>query len=208
MAISNLPNAVRALTQELRRLPGIGPKSAQRIAFALLKRPREQLQGLVNALTQLHEQTRVCSQCHRFEDAQALVEQQCSICRNPKRKANIICIVQESADANIVEATGQFEGRYHILGGLIDPLEGVLPQNLAIDSLLHRISLLSEVEIIFALNPTMNGESTMIYMNKRIHECFSNVRTTRLARGLPSNSEVEYADEVTMSNALRGRSAL
>ena len=202
--MSLLPKTVIELVQELKRLPGIGPKSAQRIALALLKKNPEYIKSLSDKLSALQRNTLKCEICHRYDDRIDAASNRCLLCRSTNRDINSICVVADSADVDVIESSHGFKGLYHVLEGLLDPLEGVGPENLTISSLLTRLPNNIQ-EVIVALNPDIRGETTLLFLKKIIKERAPQVRVTRLGRGLPTNSELEYVDELTMANALESR---
>jgi recombination protein RecR len=187
------------LTGELSRLPGIGRKTALRLTYYLLKRPPEEIQRLARALEAVAEQVRPCSECGNLTE-----EDPCALCANPRRDPSAICVVEEAADIGAIERTGQYRGRYHVLGGRLSPLEGINPEDLNIAALLRRLGNGAAVrEVIVATNPSVEGEATALYLQKLIGPL--GVRVTRLARGLPVGGDLEYADGVTIAEALAGR---
>jgi len=192
------PEPVARLIEALQRLPGIGPKTAQRLTFFLLKRPVEEVQFLAESLTQLKALIVHCSVCFNVTQ-----EDPCRICRDPRRDARILCVVEEPNDLLALERTGELRGRYHVLLGALSPLDGIGPEDLKVRELLSRLEREPVEEIILATNPSVEGEATAIYLAKLLKP-FA-VRITRIARGLPVGGDLEYADEVTLSKALEGR---
>jgi len=192
------PEPVARLIEALQRLPGIGPKTAQRLAFFLLKQPAEEVTGLAEALGQLKTLIVHCSACFNVTQ-----EDPCRICSDPRRDARALCVVEEPNDLLAIERTGEFRGRYHVLLGALSPLDGIGPEDLKVRELLHRLERESVEEIILATNPSVEGEATALYLAKLLRP-FA-VRITRIARGLPVGSDLEYADEVTLSKAIEGR---
>ncbi|HET9985515.1 MAG TPA: recombination mediator RecR [Longimicrobiales bacterium] len=187
------------LTGELSRLPGIGRKTALRLTYYLLKRPPEEIQRLARALEAVADQVRPCSECGNLTE-----DDPCALCANPRRDPSAICVVEEAADIGAIERTGQYRGRYHVLGGRLSPLEGINPEDLNIAALLRRLGNGAVVrEVIVATNPSVEGEATALYLQKLIGPL--GVRVTRLARGLPVGGDLEYADGVTIAEALAGR---
>ncbi len=187
--------------EELTRLPGIGRKSAMRIIQYLLRQPPDQARRIGEAFIELIEGVRYCSVCHNLSD-----DKQCSICRDPHRHEDEICVVKSFYDVMLIEETGQYFGRYHVLGGVISPMEGTGPSNLHIDSLLHRLRRGTVREVIFALSPTDNDALTIEYIIQRMREYLSHMPTiTTLSRGLGYHLDLEYADEVTLALALKSR---
>lgn len=191
------PAPVAALIEELRRLPGIGPKSAQRIVFHLLRGAREDAERLGAALAALHEGIRTCACCHALAD-----QELCATCSDPARSERLICVVEGPSDVTAVERTRDFKGRYHVLHGVLSPLTGVGPEELRIQSLIGRVRLGVE-EVILATSPTVEGEATAVYLARILKPL--GVRVTRIGMGVPVGSDLEWADEVTMAKALEGR---
>jgi recombination protein RecR len=188
---------VRA-TDELSRLPGIGPKTAQRLAYHLLRAPEEQAQALAEAILELKHVV-LCAQCCNISEASP-----CSVCSDPNRDPSRICVVEEPLDVLAIERTDQYEGQYHVLHGALSPIEGIGPDELKIRELLQRLGSEVVQEVILATNPNLEGDATAMYLTRLIQPL--GVTVTRLARGLPVGGDLEYADEVTLSNALAGRS--
>jgi recombination protein RecR len=192
------PKPIEDLIRELGQLPGVGPKTAERYAFAVLKRSRSERSRLADAILSADQSLTACSRCRNYTDRDP-----CAICADPKRDAEAICVVATEQDLLAVEHTGEFRGRYHILGGLLSPADGITPDDLTARELGDRIRIESVREVILALDPTVEGETTMLYLSRLIAP--SGARVTRLARGLPIGSELGYADDVTLTDALRGR---
>ncbi len=190
--------SISALISELRRLPGIGPKSAQRLVFHLLKSERGEVEALAEALRAVKEKIRFCRRCHGIAEAEL-----CRFCEDPGRDPKILCVVEEPGDIFAIEKTGGFQGRYHVLMGAISPLDGVGPDDLTIDALADRVESEGVEEIIVATNPNMEGEATALYLARLLKP--KGVRLSRIARGLPVGGALEYADEVTLSRSLEGR---
>ncbi len=190
--------AIRSLVNELRKLPGIGPKSAQRMAFHLLKRDRAEVEALASALREMKEKVRFCTRCHGIAEGEL-----CAYCADPERDASLICVVEEPADVFAVEKTGEFRGRYHVLMGALSPLDGIGPEELTIASLERRVEAEGIKETIIATNPNMEGDATAMYLSKRLAP--KGVRVSRIARGIPVGASLEFADEVTLSRSLEGR---
>lgn len=190
--------ALQDLIDALGRLPGIGPKSAQRIAFYVLSRPKAEAELLAQALIDAKEKIRFCAKCGNIAQ-----EELCSICRNPKRDQAVICVVEEAKDVGAIERTRSYRGLYHVLGGAIDPINGIGPEQLRLRELLTRLSGDSVQEIIIATNPNIEGEATATYLTRTISPL--GLKVTRLASGLPVGGDLEYADEVTLGRALEGR---
>lgn len=196
--------AIDELTTELSRLPGIGRKTALRLTYFLLKRTPEESRRLARAIEAVAERVRECSRCGNLTESDP-----CEMCRDARRDPSIICVVEDASDIGAIERTGEFRGRYHVLGGRLSPLEGVGPEELNIDALLRRLN--GEEgggvgELIIATNPSVEGEATALYIQKLVGP--QGVRVTRLARGLPVGGDLEYADGVTIAEALSGRREL
>jgi recombination protein RecR len=193
----SLPDPLVRLIEELQRLPGIGPKGAQRLAFHILKAPREQAERLADALRDVKISVTYCSICNNITDSDP-----CAFCRSDERDHRVICVVEEPQNVSAVEKTREFRGVYHVLMGALSPLQGIGPDNLKIKGLLSRIQ--SGVhEVILATNPNVDGEATAIYLARLLKPL--GVRVTRIAMGVPVGSDLEYTDEVTMHKALEGR---
>ncbi|HVS67448.1 MAG TPA: recombination mediator RecR [Mycobacteriales bacterium] len=191
---------VQDLIDELGRLPGVGPKSAQRIAFHLLAADPADVRRLVTALTEVKDKVRFCTICGNVAE-----EEQCRVCRDPRRDLSVICVVEEPKDVVAIERTREFRGRYHVLGGAISPIEGVGPDDLRIRELMARIADGSVKELILATDPNLEGEATATYIARFVKEM--DIKVTRLASGLPVGGDLEYADEVTLGRAFEGRRA-
>jgi recombination protein RecR len=190
--------SVTRLIDELKRLPGIGQKTAQRLAFHLLRVDREKALALSDAIREARDRVRECSICNNITDSDP-----CLFCSSATRNKSIICVVEEATNIQAVEKTRQFNGLYHVLGGALSPLQGVGPDQLKIKSLIERLKGATVEEIIVATNPTAEGEATSVYLSKLIKPL--GVRVTRIAMGIPVGSDMEYADEVTMLKAMEGR---
>lgn len=190
--------AVQELIDELGRLPGIGPKSAQRLAFHILEADKEDMQRLVQAITTVKERVKFCTVCGNVTEAEL-----CSICRDERRDPTVICVVEESKDVLAVERTRAFHGRYHVLGGSINPIAGIGPDQLRIRELLTRLNDGKIQEIIIATDPNLEGEATATYLSRMLKTI--GIAVTRLASGLPVGGDLEYADEVTLGRAFEGR---
>ena len=193
--------AIQDLIDELGRLPGIGPKSAQRLAFHLLQAETVDVQRLASALVKVKELVRFCSVCFNVAEAE-----QCRICRDPRRSNELLCVVEEPKDVVAIERTGEFRGRYHVLGGAINPLEGVGPDNLRVRELMARLASGETKELILATDPNTEGEATATYIALLVKPM--GLAVTRLASGLPVGGDLEYADEVTLGRAFEGRRAV
>ncbi|MGI8826951.1 MAG: recombination mediator RecR [Chloroflexota bacterium] len=192
---------VARVVDELSRLPGIGPKTAQRLTYYLLRAPSEHAQALAEAIMDLKQKVVLCSQCYNITEMSP-----CEICSNEGRDTSRICVVEEPLDIVALERTGQYNGQYHVLHGAISPIEGIGPEELKIRELLHRLGSDRVQEVILATNPNLEGDATAMYLTRLIHPF--KIEVTRLARGLPVGGDLEYADEITLSNALAGRSQL
>jgi recombination protein RecR len=190
--------AIQDLIDELGRLPGVGPKSAQRIAFHILQADPADVTRLAASLQRVKDQVRFCAICYNVAE-----EERCRICRDARRTDEIICVVEEPKDVVAIERTGEFRGRYHVLGGAINPLEGVGPDNLRIRELMARLSAGTIKELILATDPNTEGEATATYLALMVKPMGINV--TRLASGLPVGGDLEYADEITLGRAFEGR---
>jgi recombination protein RecR len=198
VAANVLPRSVQHLIDELARLPGIGPKSASRLAFYLLRATDDQAGELASALQELKTTTQLCSVCFNITE-----NDPCPICSDDGRDMQILCIVEEPLDVVAIEKARAFDGRYHVLHGVISPVEGVGPDDLKIVELVRRLEANEIVEIILATNATLEGDSTALYLQRRLAPY--NVKLTRLARGLPVGGDLEYTDEITLGRALEGR---
>lgn len=194
------PESVTRLIEQLSRLPGIGPKTASRLTFFLLRVPDEQALSLAQALQDLKARTRFCSTCFNITDVDV---DPCAICRDDRRDADLLCVVEEPLDVLALERTRGFRGRYHVLHGVISPVEGIGPGDLKIRELMARLEEYRPREVIIATNPSLEGESTAMYLQRQLTPL--GIRVTRLARGLPMGADLEYADEVTLAHALEGR---
>jgi recombination protein RecR len=192
---------VQDLIDELGRLPGIGPKSAQRLAFYLVQADSVDVSRLVSALVEVKDKIRFCSICGNVAESE-----QCRICSDPRRDLTYICVVEEPKDVVAVERTREFRGRYHVLGGAISPIEGVGPDDLRIKELLTRLADTDVTEVIIATDPNLEGEATATYLARLLRPM--NLKVTRLASGLPVGGDLEYADEVTLGRAFEGRRVL
>src|SRR5215472_4765565 len=193
----SLPDPLVRLIEELQRLPGIGPKGAQRLAFHILKAPREQADRLADALRDVKISVTYCSICNNITDADP-----CAFCRSDERDRHVICVVEEPQNVSAVEKAGEFKGVYHVLMGALSPLQGIGPDDLKIKGLLGRVGD-GVTEVILATNPNVEGEATAIYLARLLKPL--GVRVTRIAMGVPVGSDLEYADEFTMHKAMEGR---
>jgi len=189
---------IQDLIDELSRLPGIGPKSAQRLAFYMVKAPAEDARRLSEAIVAAKEKVRFCRECFSVAEGDL-----CRVCRDPGRDPTVICVVEEPKDQAAVEKAGVVKGRYHVLGGAISPLEGIGPDDLRVQELLDRVARDGVTEVILATNPNLEGNATAMYVAALLKPV--GIRVTRLASGLPVGGDLEYADEVTLGQALEGR---
>jgi recombination protein RecR len=193
---------LRALIDELGRLPGIGPKSAQRIAFYLLKVPNEDALRLSDAIVSVKERTTLCERCFNVSERGSF----CEICQDESRDGSVVCVVEDPQAIAAFERTKEFRGRYHVLQGALNPLEGIGPEQLRVEELVARIEVEQIGEVVLATNPNLEGEATAMYLARRLGAL--PVRVTRLASGLPVGGDLEYADEMTLGRALEGRREL
>src|ERR1700760_2253482 len=189
--------AVENLVAQLTRLPGVGSRTAQRLAFHILQRPKDEALALAQALEEVKERVRFCRECGNLTE-----EEVCAICTDARRDHALICVVEQPVDVVSLERTAEYRGLYHVLGGALSPLDGVEPSDLRIDELMHRVQSDGVVEVVLATNPNATGEATASYLAGRLPY---RVRVTRLASGLPVGGDLEYADEVTLGRALAGR---
>jgi recombination protein RecR len=196
--VAQYPEPFARLIEALQRLPGIGPKTAQRLTFFLLKRPPEEVRELSQALLAVKERIGYCGTCFNVTEVDP-----CRICADPARSAALICVVEEPNDLLAMERTGEYRGRYHVLLGALSPLDGIGPEDLKVRELLARLDAGGTTEVILATNPNVEGEATALYLAKLLRPL--GVRVTRIARGLPVGGDLEYADQVTLSKALEGR---
>jgi recombination protein RecR len=192
------PKSIENLIAEFSKLPGIGPRTAARFAFSLLRKPESDLKLLGDAIVKLKEETKICKNCFNISE-----ENLCEFCSNVKRDRSIVCVVEEAIKIPAIENTKRFSGLYHVLGGVIKPNEGISPNDLNIEELIERIKNNGIKEIIIATNPNTEGETTALYLVKTLKPY--NIKITRLARGMSTGSDLEYADEMTISSALAGR---
>ena len=199
-----LSPSVDNLVAQLSRLPGIGQRTAQRLAFHLLSTPKEEALALATAIEEVKERVRFCRVCGNLTE-----EELCSICLDGRRERNVVCVVEQPVDVISLERTHEYRGLYHVLGGSLSPLDGVEPEHLRIDELLRRVGESEIEEVVLATNPNMTGEATAAYVAGRVRAVHDDrVRVTRLASGLPVGGDLEYADEVTLGRALAGRREL
>lgn len=200
--MTKLPSSLQKLINELSRLPGVGPKTAQRLAFYLLKQDNIDVNNLSQSIAQVKQGIVFCDICHNMAETES-----CATCSDPKRDHSLICVVEEPLDAQAIDKSGQFNGVFHVLGGVLNPLEGIGPENLEVASLLSRLvnpdSLIKE--IIIATNPSLEGETTAMHLHKIIKQQSPTIKITRIARGLPMGGDLEYADDITLMRAMEGR---
>jgi recombination protein RecR len=192
-----LSPAVDNLVAQLTRLPGVGTRTAHRLAFHLLRVPKDEAEALAAAIGEVKERVRFCSECGNLTE-----EERCEICRDERRDRTLVCVVEQPADLVSLERTHEYRGLYHVLGGSLSPIDGVEPEHLRIDELMGRVERNGIQEVVLATNPNMTGEATAAYLADRLR---GRVRVTRLASGLPVGGDLEYADEVTLGRALSGR---
>lgn len=192
------PRPLATLLEQLEKLPGVGPKSAQRLAFHILRAPREEGQKLAQAIVNVRAQIKPCARCGNFTDLEL-----CDICTSPRRDSSQLCVVAEPRELLAVENSGEFNGRYHVLNGLLNPIEGIGPEQLNINGLVRRISTEGVQEVVLALSATVEGETTANYLVNVLKP--RGVKLTQLARGLPFGGDLDYADQITIAGALRGR---
>lgn len=188
------------LIEQLQRLPGVGPKTAQRLALHLIKRPEQEIQEFAEALVAAKQQVGFCQVCFHLS-----AEPICSICRHPNRDNSTICVVADSRDVIALEKTREYQGKYHVLGGFISPMDGIGPEQLNIQALVRRVSQQQTKEVIMAIGPTVEGETTTLYVGQLLRPF---TKVTRIAFGLPMGGDLEYADEITLARALEGRREL
>lgn len=200
----NYPKAIQDLISHLKKLPSVGPKTAERYVFYLLNQRQDDLQQFAKTIAELKDNITICKTCFQVSETNP-----CSICANPNRDNHTISVVSNTRDLLTIEATKIYNGKYHVLGGLIDSIKNITPGDLYIKQLLERLEKEKIKEVILSLNPTLEGETTSLYISKLIKKSQEpSVRITRLAKGLPSGSDLEYADEVTLGNALKYRNEL
>ncbi len=195
-----LPEPIQKLINAFERLPGIGPKSASRLAFYLLRAPEDIAQDLSEALNGLKDKIAFCEECFNITEAG---HPRCEVCENPKRDGAVICVVEEALDVLALERTGAYNGRYHVLHGVLSPIEGIGPDDIKVKPLIERVARGGVKEIILATNPSMEGDATALYLQQQLRQY--KIQVTRLARGLPVGGDLEYADQNTLLRALSGR---
>ncbi len=194
---SILPASVERLVSELARLPGLGPRSAERLAFHVMKAPPERAHALAEALVEVKERLRPCAECFGYAE-----DERCTICLDPRRDPTLLCAVEEPSAIVPIERTHEYRGRYHVLGGALSQIDGIDPEDLRLDDLVARIERDGVEELVIATNPTMSGEATALYLADLVR---GKVRVTRLASGLPVGADLEHADELTLGRAFLGR---
>jgi len=190
--------SIENLIDEFRKLPGIGPKSARRIVYFLLKQQNEEIKKFAASLIEMKEKVRFCSLCFNLSE-----ENECPVCKDKSRSTDIICVVEKASDVSVIEGTGQYKGLYHVLGALLSPIENIGPVEIKIPQLTERINKLEVKEIIIALNPTVEGDSTASYISSCLKK--TNVKVTKLASGIPVGGDIEYSDQITIGRAIAGR---
>lgn len=195
-----LPKNIQNLIDEFSRLPGIGPKSAARLTFYLLSKPDFELERFGNSLLNLRHDIKLCHDCYNITDSDT-----CRVCSDQNRNKRLLAVVEEPLDVIALEKSGGYRGIYHVLGGSIDPLNGIGPENLRIEELVRRLSGSEVEEMILATNPDFEGEATASYIREKVQALPNDIRITRIARGLPVGGDLEYADEVTLKRSLEGR---
>jgi len=195
-----LPKSVQNLIDEFSKLPGVGPKSAARLAFYLLTKPKSDVESLGKSILGLIENLKYCDICYNIAETEV-----CAICSNTKRDVSIVTVVEEPLDVIALEKSLGINGLYHVLGGVISPINGVSPEDLRIDQLIRRVQSGEILEIVLATNPNLEGEATAAYLKNKIFAVNSEIKITRIARGLPIGGDLEYADEVTLKRSLEGR---
>lgn len=199
--MASFPEAFENLIEELKKLPGIGPRTAYRLAFFIFNCKEEDVKSLANALIKAKSEIRVCQECFSLADGEM-----CAICKSEDRDRSVICVVEEPKDVFAIEKTREFKGVYHVLGGALSPIDGIGPEELRINELLRRIKERPIKEVIIATNPTVSGEATAIYLAKILKE--EGVKVTRLASGIPYGGDIDFADEITLARALESRRVL
>ncbi len=195
----SIPPSIHRLVRELNKLPGIGSKTSERFVFHLLRKGKEDIEALAHSLLAITEAIQICTECYTFSE-----EPRCGICTNNDRNKKIVCVVAEPKDVMAFEKTGAYNGVYHVLGGVIDHSHGIGPQDLRIQELIQRVEISGITEVILGTNPDMEGETTALFITQELKKQ-SNIQITKIARGLPIGGNIEFADEVTLTNALAGR---
>ncbi|MFC1653297.1 recombination mediator RecR [Patescibacteria group bacterium] len=195
-----LPKAIQRLIEQFEKLPGVGPKTAQRLVFYLLHNPQTELDGFADAFTRLKKDTQICSECNNVGETDP-----CEVCSSSDREESVICVVEQPLDVLVVERSGGYDGLYHVLHGSISPLNNIGPEQLHLYDLLPRLKDDRIRELILATNPTMEGEATAMYISKLVTDKKLDIKITRIGRGLPVGGDLEYADDITLSRAFEGR---
>lgn len=199
--MSSLPLSLQRAINEFAKLPGIGQKSAQRLVFFLLKKSPAEIENFSATIQKLKDGVLYCANCNIMADSTT-----CNVCSDNTRDASLLCVVEESMDALALDSSGQFRGKFHILGGVLNPMEGIGPDSLFIQHLLDRLGLESSItEVIIATNPSLEGETTAMHLSKLIKQQYPDLKLTRIARGLPMGGDLEYTDQITLTRALEGR---
>lgn len=199
--MTTTPGPVAHLIDEFTKLPGVGPKTAQRLTFFLLRQPIEAARGLADAIVDVKERIRFCSECFNITETDP-----CAICADPGRDRALICVVEEPLDVLAIERTRGYKGLYHVLGGALNPIEGIGPDDLKIDALVKRLGRTGVQEVLIATNPNMDGNYTANYLGGQLHRAYpAGLRVTRLGQGLPAGGDLEYADDITLMRALEAR---
>jgi recombination protein RecR len=203
--MSQFAEPMARLIAELKKLPGVGAKSAQRLAFHILRSSSEDAEALADSVRDIREKLRLCSICNNITDIDP-----CTYCASPTRNLRLVCVVEEPTNVNAIEKTRHYNGVYHVLHGALSPLHGVGPEHLRINNLLKRLDAGDVDEIIIATNPTVEGEATAVYLSQQVkkHGTVNSIKVTRIATGIPAGSDIEYADEVTMMKSIEGRREL
>ncbi len=199
--MSRFPKTIEQLIEQFRKLPGVGPKTAERFALSMTRKKKEDVEAFITALRNAANALTTCTTCHTITE-----QTPCSLCKDPRRDDAILCVVAEPQDLLAIEKSAAFHGRYHVLGGVLSPIEGVTPEQLRINELIQRTRGGNITEVIIALDPNIEGEATTIYLKKLLQPF--GVTVTRLARGLPLGADIEYADDITIADALSGRRAV
>lgn len=194
-----VPPALERLITALNRFPGVGKKTATRLALYLLRRPAAEAQALARELAELHNAIRLCANCFAFSESDP-----CAICTDPKRDPKLICVVEEPADLMAIEKTNSFQGQYHILHGVLSPMDGIGPEEIKVEALIERVKRQNAAEVLIATSSTVPGEATAAYLANRLHEL--PIRVSRLAYGIPMGMDIKYADELTLARAIEARS--
>ncbi len=198
---SSTPEPIQRLVEAFHRLPGIGPKSAQRLAYHILRTSEQEAGGLARAILDVKERIRLCSQCMNITETDP-----CAFCQDPRRDRGVVCVVEQPLDVLAIERSGGYRGLYHVLHGVLNPMDGIGPEHIHVRELVVRLQAGEIQEVIMATNPSLEGEATAMYIQRLIGP--AGVKVTRLARGLPSGADLEYTDDVTLARALEGRQEL